>query len=145
MVSCVFPGSFDPVTKGHMDVIRRAAKIFGHVVVGVLHNPDKQGCFPVEKRVELLRRACDGAAVYGQVRDAETRLKIIRDLNLLLEQLPEITASRNQAGELIAAYPECPAAEALQSALTLAEPEIRDAALKEKLQRKLSELLTLDK
>ena len=56
---CLYPGSFDPVTLGHMDVIRRAAKIFGHVVVGVLHNPDKQGCFPVEKRVELLRRACE--------------------------------------------------------------------------------------
>ena len=114
------------------------------------HDPAKTGIFnslmfQLIQQSTLLRRACDGAAVYGQVRDAETRLKIIRDLNLLLEQLPEITASRNQAGELIAAYPECPAAEALQSALTLAEPEIRDAALKEKLQRKLSKLLTLDK
>ena len=57
---CLYPGSFDPVTLGHMDVIRRAAKIFDTVVVGVLHNPDKQGCFPVEKRVELLKKACAG-------------------------------------------------------------------------------------
>ena len=55
---CLFPGSFDPVTLGHMDVIERAAGIFDEVIVGVLHNPEKQGCFPVEKRVEMLERAC---------------------------------------------------------------------------------------
>ena len=55
---CLYPGSFDPVTLGHMDVIRRAARIFDRVVVGVLHNPDKKGCFPVEKRVEMLKKAC---------------------------------------------------------------------------------------
>lgn len=55
---CLYPGSFDPVTRGHMDIIARAANIFDQVVVGVLHNPDKKGCFPVEKRVEMLRKAC---------------------------------------------------------------------------------------
>ena len=55
---CLYPGSFDPVTLGHMDVIRRAAAIFDTVVVGVLHNPDKQGAFPVAQRVDMLRRAC---------------------------------------------------------------------------------------
>lgn len=57
---CLYPGSFDPVTNGHMDVIRRAARIFDTVVVGVLHNPEKQGCFPVQKRVEMLKKACAG-------------------------------------------------------------------------------------
>lgn len=55
---CLYPGSFDPVTRGHMDIIARAANIFDQVVVGVLHNPDKRGCFPVEKRVEMLMKAC---------------------------------------------------------------------------------------
>ena len=55
---CLYPGSFDPVTRGHMDIIARTAKIFDQVVVGVLHNPDKKGCFPVEKRVEMLEKAC---------------------------------------------------------------------------------------
>lgn len=55
---CLYPGSFDPVTLGHMDIIRRAARIFDGVVVGVLHNPDKQGVFPVAKRVEMLEKAC---------------------------------------------------------------------------------------
>ena len=55
---CLYPGSFDPVTLGHVDVIRRAARIFDTVVVGVLHNPDKQGRFSVERRMDMLRRAC---------------------------------------------------------------------------------------
>ena len=55
---CLYPGSFDPVTCGHMDIICRAAEVFDTVVVGVLHNPDKTGCFPVEKRVDMLEKAC---------------------------------------------------------------------------------------
>ena len=57
---CLYPGSFDPVTNGHMDVIRRAADVFDTVIVGVLHNPDKAGCFPVARRVEMLEKACAG-------------------------------------------------------------------------------------
>lgn len=57
---CLYPGSFDPVTLGHLDVIRRAAAIFDTVVVGVLHNPEKKGCFSVEQRVDMLQRACQG-------------------------------------------------------------------------------------
>lgn len=55
---CVFPGSFDPVTNGHMDLIRRGAAIFDEVVVAVLHNPAKAGKFSVDKRLELLSKAC---------------------------------------------------------------------------------------
>ncbi|HRW18240.1 MAG TPA: pantetheine-phosphate adenylyltransferase, partial [Dermatophilaceae bacterium] len=53
----VCPGSYDPVTNGHVDVIRRAAALCEEVVVAVLHNPAKQGAFPVEQRIELLRAA----------------------------------------------------------------------------------------
>lgn len=51
------PGSYDPVTNGHVDVIRRAAALCEEVVVAVLHNPAKQGTFPVEQRIKLLRAA----------------------------------------------------------------------------------------
>ena len=57
---CLYPGSFDPVTNGHMDIIRRAARLFDQVVVGVLHNPDKHCCFSIEQRVALLKKACAG-------------------------------------------------------------------------------------
>lgn len=52
----VYPGSFDPVTLGHEDVIRRAARLFDHLIVAVMHNPQKKGCFPVEERMALLRK-----------------------------------------------------------------------------------------
>lgn len=55
---CVFPGSFDPVTVGHLDLIERASRIFDEVVVAVLHNPAKTGRFTMEKRIELLEKAC---------------------------------------------------------------------------------------
>ncbi|MBQ9264861.1 MAG: pantetheine-phosphate adenylyltransferase [Clostridia bacterium] len=58
MTTCLYPGSFDPVTLGHVDIICRAARMFDTVVVGVLHNPEKQGCFSVEKRVDMLKKAC---------------------------------------------------------------------------------------
>ncbi len=56
----VCPGSFDPVTNGHVDVVRRAAALFDEVVVAVLGNPAKKGLFPLEERVQLIRAALDG-------------------------------------------------------------------------------------
>jgi pantetheine-phosphate adenylyltransferase len=53
----VYPGSFDPVTLGHLDVLERATLIFDRVVVAVLENPAKQGLFSVEERVDLIRRS----------------------------------------------------------------------------------------
>ena len=58
MITAICPGSYDPVTNGHLDVIQRAAKIFDRVVVGVVGNPQhKSPLFPIEERVELLREA----------------------------------------------------------------------------------------
>ena len=56
----VYPGTFDPVTYGHLDLITRAAKLFDEVIVAVAHNPTKQPLFEVEERVALLRRATRG-------------------------------------------------------------------------------------
>jgi pantetheine-phosphate adenylyltransferase len=53
----VCPGSFDPVTNGHVDVINRAAALYDELVVAVLVNPGKAGFFPVEERMELLRES----------------------------------------------------------------------------------------
>ncbi len=53
----ICPGSFDPVTYGHLDVIRRATKIFDQVYVTILNNPAKRTLFTVEERLEFLRRA----------------------------------------------------------------------------------------
>ena len=54
---CVCPGSFDPVTNGHLDVVGRATRLFDEVVVAVLHNPAERGTFPVEQRLELIEES----------------------------------------------------------------------------------------
>jgi pantetheine-phosphate adenylyltransferase len=53
----IYPGTFDPVTYGHIDLIRRARKIFDEVIVAVAHNPGKGPLFSVEERVQFLRQA----------------------------------------------------------------------------------------
>lgn len=55
----VVPGSFDPITLGHMDVIERTAAIFDEVHVVVVHNPNKQALLPINRRVELIEKSLD--------------------------------------------------------------------------------------
>ena len=56
----VVPGSFDPITLGHTDVIARASKMFDELHVVVVHNPDKHALLPIVKRVELIEQAVEG-------------------------------------------------------------------------------------
>jgi pantetheine-phosphate adenylyltransferase len=53
--TAVYPGSFDPITNGHLDVVRRAARVFDRVVVAVLANPRKQPVLTSDQRVEVIR------------------------------------------------------------------------------------------
>ncbi|MGL4655107.1 MAG: pantetheine-phosphate adenylyltransferase [Sarcina sp.] len=55
MREAIYPGSFDPVTNGHLDVIIRAAKVFDKVTVAILINVDKRGLFTIDERVEMLK------------------------------------------------------------------------------------------
>lgn len=55
MKTVICPGSFDPVTKGHMDIIERASKLFDKVVVAVLNNVSKHPCFTIDERIALLK------------------------------------------------------------------------------------------
>jgi pantetheine-phosphate adenylyltransferase len=58
----VYPGSFDPITNGHVDVIRRASSVFDRIVVGVLANPRKEPLLSTTDRIELIRQALAEAA-----------------------------------------------------------------------------------
>ncbi len=62
---CVCPGSFDPVTNGHLDVLARASRLYDEVTVAVLVNPGKSGLFEVPERIEMLREV---TAELGNVR-----------------------------------------------------------------------------
>lgn len=56
----VFPGSFDPITNGHLDIIARSLSVFDEVVVAILMNPEKRPLFSVEERVDIIREAYRG-------------------------------------------------------------------------------------
>ena len=57
MKSAIYPGSFDPMTLGHLDIIKRASKMFDHLTVSVLDNKAKNALFSVEERVSILKEA----------------------------------------------------------------------------------------
>jgi pantetheine-phosphate adenylyltransferase len=90
VTSAVYPGSFDPVHNGHLDVITRAARVFDTVIVAVARNSEKDGLFSVSERVEMLRTATaavrnvrvdayDGLTVaFAQARGASVLVKGLR-------------------------------------------------------------------
>ena len=63
----VYPGTFDPITRGHMDIIRRGAKLVDRLVIGVTTNPSKSPMFTIDERMEMVRREVAGI-------DAETEV-----------------------------------------------------------------------
>ncbi|MFN8630407.1 MAG: pantetheine-phosphate adenylyltransferase [Chloroflexota bacterium] len=68
MSVAVYPGSFDPITNGHLDIVRRAAHVFDHVVVAVLANPRKQPLLSAEERVSVIEQiVADDSSLVGRV------------------------------------------------------------------------------
>ncbi len=60
MIKAIYPGSFDPVTNGHLDIINRACRIMDHVTIAILENPRKKPLFTVDERMEMLTRITSG-------------------------------------------------------------------------------------
>jgi len=71
MSVAVYPGSFDPVTHGHLDIVRRAAGVFDRLIIAVLANPRKTPLLGVEERITIIRRSLDETAV-----DADRRIAV---------------------------------------------------------------------
>ena len=93
MRTAIYPGSFDPLTNGHIDVIERAVKLFDRVIVAVAKNESKQPMFSLEERLELVRKAIknipsaeadsfDGLLVnYAQQRNAQAIVRGLRAIS----------------------------------------------------------------
>lgn len=79
----IYPGSFDPITNGHVDLIERALTIFDKLVVAVAINPRKQSLFTADERVDLIRDACG---------EQDGRLKITSFEGLLVNHVHELGA-----------------------------------------------------
>ena len=67
MKAC-YPGSFDPITLGHLDVIERAAKLFDEVIVIISHNPRKKCTFSIEERVDMIHRSIASLSCADRIR-----------------------------------------------------------------------------
>jgi len=65
MAVAIYPGSFDPITHGHIDIVRRAKKLFSKLYVAVVANPNKDAMFTAEERVELTQAALEEAGING--------------------------------------------------------------------------------
>jgi pantetheine-phosphate adenylyltransferase len=59
MRRAIYPGSFDPITNGHMDIIERGCKLFDEIIIAILVNPDKKPFFTIEERLEMLRQVIE--------------------------------------------------------------------------------------
>jgi pantetheine-phosphate adenylyltransferase len=92
-VKAIYPGSFDPITLGHLDIIERGCRLFEQVIVAVLRNPNKTPLFSVQERLEQIRQSVphlpnvevdsfEGLTVnYAQMREAQVLLRGLRALS----------------------------------------------------------------
>ncbi|MFC5448295.1 pantetheine-phosphate adenylyltransferase [Paenibacillus aestuarii] len=89
----VYPGSFDPVTHGHLDIIHRAAKVFDKLIVAVLNNTSKNPLFTLEERMDLIRQATKdlpNVEVDG-FRDLMVNYMKIKNVNLIVRGLRAVS------------------------------------------------------
>ena len=92
-LTAVYPGTFDPITNGHLDIISRGGTLFDRIIVAILRNPEKDPLFPLEERVDILRsvvgkwpsvvvEAFDGLLVeYARERGAQVIVRGLRALS----------------------------------------------------------------
>lgn len=93
----VVPGSFDPVTLGHLDVIARAADLYDELHVVVVHNPAKQALIPVESRVDLIQKAIAAAGLPNNIVVASWSEGLLVDYCTRVKAKVVIKGIRNQA------------------------------------------------
>ena len=102
----LYPGSFDPVTYGHIDIATRAAKIFNGLLIAVLDNPNKKPFFSIEKRIEYLKKAffkyknisiesfSGSLADYVKQKNADIIIRGLRTANDFESEAPYATANK---------------------------------------------------
>jgi pantetheine-phosphate adenylyltransferase len=83
MASILYPGTFDPITNGHADIVRRAARMFDKVVVAIAANPGKAPAFPLETRVKLVQQVLSDVTNLEVVGFTELTVEIARKHQLV--------------------------------------------------------------
>ena len=91
MITAIYPGTFDPITLGHLDIIDRASKIFDRLVVSVVMNPEKHPLFEIDERVELIKKV---VAAYPNV-EVGSSIELLADFARQYENPVIIKGLRN--------------------------------------------------
>ena len=96
MKKFLYPGSFDPLTTGHLDIIRRAAKLCDTLVVGIVTNSSKKPLFTVEERKKLIREATEGIDDLNYVRENEITCIVrgLRDVPDFISEMPRVYTNK---------------------------------------------------
>lgn len=82
MKKCMVTGSFDPFTKGHLDMVKRASTLFDKVYIAILVNPSKKNLFNVEDRISIIRKTCEGIENIAVISYAGMTIDIARELKV---------------------------------------------------------------
>jgi len=132
-MNAIYPGSFDPVTNGHINIARRSAAIVGQLIVVVLDNPNKTPLFSVSQRIDMLREVfCHDSKIeveafsgllidFAQKRNIGTIIRGVRGPDDLVNETPYATWNRKLAREL---------AINLETVYLTAEPELSHVSSK---------------
>lgn len=116
MIIALVPGSFDPPTKGHLDVVERCTGLFDEVVVSVVHNPSKTPLFTADERVELLEECCaawpnvrvasfEGLLVdFAKEMGAKTVIKGLRAVTDFDYEIQMSQMNRHLSGEIVSLF-----------------------------------------
>ena len=111
-ITAIYPGSFDPITNGHLDLIERGSKIFDHLIVAILRNLDKDPLFSVQERVEMMQEVtqhCSNVSIdtfegllvdYAVRRQARVILRGIRAISDYEYELPMALMNRKMDSNL---------------------------------------------
>lgn len=107
MTTAIYPGSFDPITNGHLDVLSQATKLFDNVIIVVLTNPSKKTFIPVEERLQLIRESVkqfdnvevdsyEGLTVeYARSRNAKALIRGLRAVSDFEYEMQMAQANKN--------------------------------------------------
>ncbi len=82
MKTALFPGSFDPFTSGHLNILKRALTMFDEVVIAIGENIDKRGFFPTEKKLDIIRQATAGMKGVSVIAYDTLTVEICRELDI---------------------------------------------------------------
>ena len=123
MIKAIYPGTFDPITVGHLDVIRRAARIYDHLIVAVMENRNKKCTFSKEERKEMIEKCISDLENVTVVIGEGLTVNLARDFDCRI-MIRGIRAVSDYESELALATANMQLNENIETVFMVAKPEL---------------------